>query len=392
MTTPEESVRLLAPSSVVEQVSRRAFLAGAGATVVGSSVFLTACGSDETSTGSTSGGADEPLEDQVFMYTWGEYDSPKVLKSFTKEYGPTLQLDSYNSNEQMISKLIAAKGTGGFDLVVPTGPFIPQMVDNDLLEELDLTRLPNFENVDEAYLNQPWDEGNKYSVPKAWGTTGYAYDSSKISKEMSTWQDFLDVATGEASGQVSILDSPDNLCGLYFWANDINWMTTDPAQLDACEDYMVNQMAPHVKRFDSYPGGGGIAEGSYWLSHAWNGDARQGIIDSGGNDWKWVFPGPRTEIWMDNWCIPVGVKNPNAAYAWINYVLDPKVSLAELSYIGYHTAVKGIEPAANEAGLERLDIVFFTPEQVETMESGELNDAQQRRVEISNKTKAAAGA
>ena len=117
---------------MVEEVSRRAFLAGAGATVVGSSIFLTACGGDEDTSGSTSGSAEGPLEDQVFMYTWGEYDNPKVLKSFTKEFGPTMQLDSYNSNEQMISKLIAAKGTGGFDLVVPTGPFVPQMVENEL--------------------------------------------------------------------------------------------------------------------------------------------------------------------------------------------------------------------------------------------------------------------
>lgn len=392
MTSPEESVRLLAPSSVVEEVSRRAFLAGAGATVVGSSVFLTACGGDEDTSGSTGSSAEGPLEDQVFMYTWGEYDSPKVLKSFTKEFGPTMQLDSYNSNEQMISKLIAAKGTGGFDLVVPTGIFIPQMVENELLEPLDLSRLPNFKNVDEAYLNQPWDPENKYSVPKAWGTTGYAYDSSKISVEMSSWQDFMDVATGEASGQVSVLDDPGELCGIYFWANNINWNTTDEADLDACEDFMVNQLASHVKRFDSYPGGGGIAEGSYWLSHAWNGDARQGIIDSGSSDWKWVFPSPNSEIWMDNWSIPVGVKNPNAAYAWINYVLDTEVSLEELTYIGYHTAVKGIEPMAKEAGLERLDMVFFTEEQIATMQPGELNDAQQKRVDIMNKTKAAAGA
>ncbi|MDH4352935.1 MAG: spermidine/putrescine ABC transporter substrate-binding protein, partial [Actinomycetota bacterium] len=93
----------------------------------------------------------------------------------------------------------------------------------------------------------------------------------------------------------------------------------------------------------------------------------------------------------DNWCIPKGAPNPNAAYAWIDYVLDPGVSLKELSYIGYHTAIKGIEPAANEAGLDRLDIVFFTPEQIATMEAGELNDAQQKRVDIWNAMKAAAG-
>ena len=230
-------------------------------------------------------------------------------------------------------------------------------------------------------------------MPKAWGTTGYAYDSSKISTEMSTWQDFLDVATGEASGQVSILDSPDNLCGLYFWANDIDWMTTDEAQLDACQDFMVNQMAPHVKRFDSYPGGGGIAEGSYWLSHAWNGDARQGIIDSGGNDWKWVFPTPRTEIWMDNWCIPVGVKNPNAAYAWINYVLDPEVSLEEfVVHRVPHRRSRVSSPRRRRPGSSVSTSSSSRPNRSRRWSLASSTMPSSVAIEISNKTKAAAGA
>jgi spermidine/putrescine transport system substrate-binding protein len=73
-------------------------------------------------------------------------------------------------------------------------------------------------------------------------------------------------------------------------------------------------------------------------------------------------------------------------------VLEPEVSLAELDYIGYHTGVAGIEDAAKEAGLEMLDLVFFTPDQLKMMHTGEVNDAQQRSVEIWDKMKAAAGA
>jgi spermidine/putrescine transport system substrate-binding protein len=36
--------------------------------------------------------------------------------------------------------------------------------------------------------------------------------------------------------------------------------------------------------------------------------------------------------------------------------------------------------------------VFFTPEQIDTMKDGEVNEAQDRTVEIYNKAKAAAGA
>ena len=390
MSDQKDVISVLAPHATIKQVSRRAFLAGATATVAGGSLILTGCGEDEAPTPGGSGSSSGPLEDQINMYTWGAYDYPKVMKQFTEEFGPALKLSSYDSNEQMISKLVATKGTSGFDIVVPTGVFIPQMVQAELLEPLDLARIPNFENIGEEYRDQLWDPGNEYSVPKAWGTTGYVYDKTKVTRPMETWQDFFDAAADEASGQTSMLADPNEVIGAYFWANDEDWNTTDTAALDACEDYLIDNIAPHVKAFESYPGTNGIPQGSYYLCQAWNGDGRQGIIDSDSDNWVWVFPSPRSELWMDNWCIPTGAPNPNAAYEWINYNLDPEVSLETLSWVGYHTAVAGIEPAAEEAGIERLDMIFFTPEQVETMDAGEVNDSQTRRVEIFNNVKAAA--
>ncbi|HEX5017535.1 MAG TPA: spermidine/putrescine ABC transporter substrate-binding protein [Actinomycetes bacterium] len=390
MTDRNDVVNVLAHPAAARRISRRAFLAGATVTAAGSSILISGCGGDDEPSSGASAAPSGELEDQINMYTWGEYDWPKVMKDFTKEFGPDIEVSSYNSNEEMISKLVATEGTSGYDIVVPTGVFIPQMVENDLLQPLDLERIPNFENIGEEYRDQPWDPGNGHSVPKAWGTTGYVYDKNHVTRPMATWQDFIDAAQNEASGQTSILDDPNESIGIYFWSRDEDWNTEDPAALDQCEDFLVNELAPHIKAFESYPGSSGIPQGSYWLCQAWNGDARQGIITSKENNWEWVFPAPRSELWMDNWCIPTGAPNPNAAYAWINYNLDKDVSLQTLSWVGYHTAVAGIEPAAEEAGIERLDMVFFTPDQVATMDAGEVNNSQQRRVEIANNMKAAA--
>lgn len=390
MTDRNEPIKILAPPEAASRISRRLFMGGAAGAAVAGSTLLSACGEDEAAnTGAAPAGE---IESELNMFTWGEYNAPKVIKMFETDNDLKFTLDSYNSNEQMIAKLSAAKGTAGYDLIVPTGPFIPALVENELIQELDLARLKNFENLEEQYRDQDWDPGNKHSICKDWGTTGYAYDTTKIDREMATWQDFIDVARGEASGNVSILDSPDNVVGLWLWANDINWMTEDAAQLDQVEDFLLNELAPHVKAFVSYPGGGDMQNGNFAMVHAWNGDARQGILGADDPDqWKWVFPGPRTEIWMDTYAIPVGAPHPNAAYAWMDFLLQPEISLLELEYIGYHTGVKDIQPLAEEAGIERLDIVFYTPEQVATMESGELNSAQERRVEIYNKFKSAAG-
>jgi spermidine/putrescine transport system substrate-binding protein len=377
----------------VERITRRHFLAGSAVAVFSSGVLLAACGEDTPEPGGggspTAGGE---VEDRLNFFHWAEYDDPAVFKDFENEFGATTKIDIYASNEEAIAKLVAAEGTTGYDIVVPTGVFIPQMVQNDLLEEINLDLIPNFENVDEIYRDQPWDPGNKHSVCKDWGSTGWIYDTTKVSATIETWNDFIAVAQGEASGQTSVLDTPGNLAGIYFWANDIDWATTDTAHLDACEAFTVNELAPHVKAYDSYPGIA-LTEGKYALSHAWNGDARQGLLSTDDPDrYVWGLGAPVTELWMDNWCIVKGAEHPNAAHAWINFICDPDVSLKDLAYHGYNTGITGVQERAEEEGLEFLDMVFFSDEQVATMDPGAVNEAQQRLVDIWNKAKAASGA
>jgi spermidine/putrescine transport system substrate-binding protein len=268
------------------------------------------------------------------------------------------------------------------------------MASEKLIQPLDHSKIANFANLDPLYTNQTWDQGNKYTVCKDWGTTGWIYDTTVVKRDIKTWSDFLDAAQKEASGNVSVLDSAPDLTGMYFWANGIDWTTTKKEDLDACEDYLVNKLASHVKAFDSYPGIN-LTQGNYGLSQVFNGDARQGLIavqDAGGDpaQYKWGIGAPETELWMDNWAIVAGAKHIDAAYDFINFILDPKNSATDLEFHGYHTGLKGIEDLVPK-DLDFKDMVFFTPEQVATMKSGAVNEAQDRLVDIYNKTKAKAG-
>ncbi|UNB54458.1 extracellular solute-binding protein [Mycolicibacterium sp. YH-1] len=393
MTNAHRPVRILAKRGDLPWTSaltRRGFLGAVG--IAGVSAAVAACGSggSGTSTVKATGG---PVEDKLNIYTWSDYDNPDVLKAFTEKYGPTLTLDSYGSNEEMIAKLVAAKGTSGYDIVVPSGSHVPQMIENGLLEPFNKSLLPNLKHVDPQFLGRSWDPDNTYTVCKDWGTTGYVYDQTVIRRDLKNWADFLDAAQHEASGKTSMLDDPAEITGPYFWSHDIPWTTTNNDDLDAAETFVVESLAPHISAFDSAPGSTAIPQATHALIQAYNGDARLGITNSPDPQrWKWVFPGPRTELWMDNWAIATGAGHPEAAHAFINSILEPTNALQELEHTGYNTGVSGIEAAAREAGVTMLDMIFFTPAQVATMEDGGVNEAQQRQVDIWNKAKAAAGA
>ena len=418
MSKPNEPLRMLAPTSFRQAISRRALFQIGGAAA--GMAILAACGSSDddsgdsgssdTTTGGSSGGSTggsdllsqysnviNQASGSLAMFTWGDYNDPDIVGELAESViGVTMKVDYYPSNEDLITKLAAANGNSGFDIVVPTGPYLPQMIEKGLLQKLDKSLLPNIVNIDPIYLAQGWDPTNDYSVCKDWGSTGWIYNKTVFTTPITTWQEFMDATKGAGSGRTAWLDSSPNVVGPYFWANGINWNTEDAAELDACEKYLVEEIAPHIKGFDSYPSTA-IAEGSFDLAMAWNGDARQAFVriaDAGGNpdDWAWSLGAPATELWMDNYCIPTGAPNPEAAHAWINWLLTPEISIKDLLYHGYHSGMKDIDKLMAELAPDapRVDMIFFPADQVATMQIGEVNSAQDRHTEILDKMKAAA--
>ena len=408
-----QELRILAPDSFREKLNRRAFIK-AGTATAGMAVVLMACGGSDTASPDTTAAAGEgPTQatgdwsrvinkssGTLAMYTWGDYDDPELVGALAESsLGVKMKVDYFGSNEDLITKLSAGGGTNsGFDIVVPTGPYIVQMVEKGLIQKFDKSLIPNMVNVDPVFLSQAWDKNNDYSVCKNWGTTGFFYDTTKISKELNTWQDFLDACMGEASGQCAVIDAAPNYAGPYFWANGIDWNTEDKAALDAAEKFLVDELAQHVKAFDSYPSTK-LAEGAYTLAMAWNGDARQAyfrIKDAGGTpeNWRWVLGAPDTELFMDTFCIAAGSPNTEAAHAWINWILIPENSIKDLEYHGYHTGMKEMEQLISELApdLVKGDMIFFKPEEVKTMHTQVLNSSIDRLVDIWNKAKAKAGA
>ena len=422
MASQPETIKILAPASFREKLSRRSLFQVGGA-AAGLAIIATACGDDKKSSSDTAAPSDTSAAGPdttaggtavaqatgdwsrainqaggtLSMYTWGDYNDPEIVGALAESsLGVSMKVDYFVSNEDLITKLSTAGDSSGFDIVVPTGPFIPQMIKKGLLEKFDKSLLPNIVNVDPLYLGKEWDPSNEYSVCKDWGSTGWMYDTTQISKDIATWQDFMDASMNEASGNCSMLDSAPNVLGMYFWANGINWTTEKTEDYDAAEAYLVDEVASHIKAFDSYPSTA-LAEGAYALSMVWNGDARQAFVrikDAGGNpeDWKWVLGAPATELWMDNYCIAVGSPNAEAAHAWINWLLVPEISIKDLDYHGYNSGMKNMPQLISELlpDLVNGDMIFFTDEQVKTMQTGAVNSAQDRITSVYDKIKAKA--
>ncbi|MGV9710601.1 polyamine ABC transporter substrate-binding protein [Gordonia sp. NPDC003424] len=377
-------VRALAPHASVRRISRRSFLAGIGVVAAGAAV--SACTPDRSV--APSAPLTDSIEDRLNYYSWGDYENPDDLDAIKSKYGFRLQVDSYGSNEEMIAKLAAARGTSGYDVVVPTGVYIPQMVEHNLLDELDHSKVPNLANLEERFFNPSWNPNSRHGAAKDWGTTGYMYDKTVIKGNPTSWGDFVTLAEGPARGKVSVLEDPWEVLSIAMGALHLDPNSTNPDDLAAGRDLLLNQLAPTIKGYNSSITTV-VAGGGFTLLQAWNGDARLALMNESDPDkWGFVYPTPTANLWTDNFAIVHGTQHPGAAHAFINEMLDPEISFNEMQYIGYQTGVKGMVEKGKAANLPFPELLFPPDEVVARLKVAAIDDATQQRTEIVNEMQA----
>ncbi|RVB00901.1 extracellular solute-binding protein, partial [Mesorhizobium sp. M7A.F.Ca.CA.004.05.1.1] len=129
-------------------------------------------------------------EGELSIFNWGDYTSPEMIKKFEDTYKVKVTTTDYDSNDTALAKVRA--GGHGFDIVVPSANYVPIWVKEGLLLEARPDQMENFKNVDERWVNVPWDPGRHYTVPWQWGVTGIGVNTKVYDGDINTSAIFLD--------------------------------------------------------------------------------------------------------------------------------------------------------------------------------------------------------
>jgi spermidine/putrescine transport system substrate-binding protein len=338
------------------QVSRRGFLAAGAA-----AAFLAACGETEVGPQATrpspggSSAVPEQLESELSIYNWADYVHPKTYPTFERRFDVKITEDNYPSNEDALAKLKA--GASGYDIVAPTGYMVEIMVAEGLLMELDHSKIPNMANIDPQFAGLPFDPGNRFSVPKDYGTTGFGYRSDLVSEDMTSWEDFFALAS-KYSGRYTVLDSPPEVVGAALKMLGYSYNSTDPKEIDEATDVLL-KFKPHVRQITSSMREVMIS-GEVYISLTWNGEIGYVALDA--PKARYVVPAEGTEVWTDNYAIVADAPHPAAAHAFLNFSLDPETQARDTEYHYYGGVVEGEEEFLDPAILN--DPSVYPPEDV----------------------------
>ena len=282
----------------------------------------------------------------VNVYNWSDYIDPQMLKLFTKETGIKVVYDTFDSNETLETKLLA--GNSGYDVVVPTAYFLQRQIQAGVFRKLDKSKLPNIKNMWPEISKRlaAYDPGNQYGVNYMWGTTGIGYNVKAVhdrlgaNYKVDSWDLVFKpefISKFKDCG-VHMLDSADDIlpAALHYLGLDPN--STKPADLDRAAA-LLGKVRPYVRKFHSSEYLNALATGEICLVVGWSGDVKQSEkrahAAKNGIEIGYSIPKGGAQMWFDNLAIPKDAPHPDAAYAFINFMLDPHVAAANSNMVSY---------------------------------------------------------
>ncbi|MBN1136065.1 MAG: spermidine/putrescine ABC transporter substrate-binding protein [Anaerolineae bacterium] len=324
------------------------------AVVVCGLLALAGCGATPAPAPSPTPALPSVADQALNIYNWDTYIDPAALTDFEQEFGVKIRYDLYESNEAMLATV--EDGATDYDIVVPGDYMVEIMRAADLLAPLDKANIPNFGNLDAAFVSPAYDPGNRYCVPYQWGTMGIGYNVKATGRELSGWQDLFDPAF---AGRVSLLADPRLTMGVVLLYLGYSPNTTSAFEIAQARDFLIERAA-QIAEYAPDTGQDLLADGTVDIAFEWSGDIFQAM--EGNPDLRYVIPQEGSIIWTDNLCILATAPHKEMAEKFINYVLEPKVGAAISNYIRFGSPNRAALPLLNPE--DRNDPAIYPPDQV----------------------------
>ncbi|RRV17230.1 polyamine ABC transporter substrate-binding protein [Pseudomonas saudiphocaensis] len=311
-----------------------------------------------TLTGALAGAA-QAQEKVLHVFNWSDYIAEDTLSNFTKETGIKVVYDVFDSNEVLEAKLLA--GSSGYDIVVPSNPFLAKQIKAGVFQKLDKSKLSNWDNLDKDLLKalEPSDPGNEYSVPYMWGTIGIGYNPEKVKAALGedapvdSWDLVFKPENIEKlkSCGVAFLDSPTEMlpAALHYLGHASDSGKAD--QLKQAEELFM-QIRPHVAYFHSSKYISDLANGNICVAIGYSGDiyqAKSRAEDAqNGVNVSYNIPKEGAGSFFDMLAIPADAKNVENAHVFLNYLMKPEVMAPIVDYVQFPSANAASTPLVAE--------------------------------------------
>jgi spermidine/putrescine transport system substrate-binding protein len=283
------------------------------------------------------------------VYNWSTYIDPAMLARFERERGVRLRYSTYESNEEMLAKVMT--GNSGWDVVFPTHSQLAPMVRNGLIASLDHARLRSLGNLDTRFQHPVWDPGLRWGVPYMWNATGIACNTAQTPAP-SGWSGLWNPTL---KGRITMLDDPEDAIGACLLKLGDPFGSTDEGQLQNAKAAAIAQKKL-LRAYLNAEVRDQLISGDVLAAQIWSTTAAQAI--RGNHKLSFVYPEEGFPFYCDCAVILRESRRYELAHEFLEFLLLPDVAAAN--------ARAGETATANGAAQALLpsDPVLYPPDEV----------------------------
>lgn len=269
-------------------------------------------------------------QQQLFLFNWGNYIDPELIKEFEAETGIQVVYETFDSNDAMEAKL--KQGGTRYDIVFPSESSITKLVNQNLLQKLDHSKIKGLENISPFLLNCPVDNGNQYTIPYFWGTVGIMVNTKYIDPEsIQTWNDLW---KEDFKNKVLVLDGNREALGMSLQSLGYSLNSKNDEELKAATE-KLKQLSPNVRAVLNEEIKTMMKLEEAPIGMGYSGDAAA-VAEENPNV-QYILPKDGSAVWTDNFAIAHTAVNIEGAYAFINFMLRPENAARNAAFVGYST-------------------------------------------------------
>ena len=256
---------------------------------------------------------------EINVLNWSSYIPMEVIDEFEKEYGIKVNYGTYSSNEELLAKISSSK-EGTYDVIFPSDYMVELMINKDMLMPMDISKIPNYSNINSLFLNQKFDKNNKYSLPFLAATTVIAVNRDNIKDKIEGYNDLLNE---KYQNNVVLIDDQRIIIGMGLQASGYRMNETDDTILNKGKEWLL-KFNKNIKAYDSDSPKTFLITNEVDIGVMWNAEA---IIAKEYNpNIEIIYPKEGFAISLDNYTLVKGAKNIENSYKFINYLLRDDVN------------------------------------------------------------------
>lgn len=265
--------------------------------------------------GGSSGSSDKEV---LNVFNWAEYLPTKVIEDFEKETGIKVNYGTYSSNEEMYAKLTTGKNQ--YDLAVASTYYVDVLIKEDLLEKINMDKIPNIKNIGEDFLGNDADPNDEYSVPYLWGEELIVINTDLVDMEVTSFKDLLDP---QFENSLVILDDNRTMLGAGLEVMGYSANSTVESEIEEAGEWL-KKLKPNIRLYESDNAKAHLISGEVKGGIVYGAEANLAIRENPAL--VKIYPEEYVSLWQDNFVIPKGAKNKENAEAFIDFILRPEVS------------------------------------------------------------------